>query len=338
MSVELPNEKIASLTGSTTVIFRQTIQSLWSGYGVIAKVDLLAGSGERTPAVVKYVSPPLDRDHKYGWKGDVSHGRKLSSYQNEFLWYESVATTCLPGCRMPKLIAGREDNPEWLFVLEDLDDAGFPIRLNSVSDGELESCLSWLASFHASFLYDRETDSEFGGASAPTRLWRTGTYWHLETRPDEFAAMSDSPLKRAAHGIDQALQGGRFRTLVHGDAKLANFCFSKDGQVAAVDFQYVGGGCGMQDIAYFISSCFDESECERREDEILDRYFQLLKKSAKANGNSIAWDVLEAEWREMYVFAWADFYRFLTGWSPSHWKMNAYSQRMATLACDRLRG
>jgi hypothetical protein len=341
MSVEIPNEKIAALTGSASVVFRETIQSLWSGYGLIAKVDLVASSGDLTPAVVKYVSPPANQDHKYGWQGNVSHRRKLSSYQNEFLWYQNVAAACAAGCRVPKLIAGQQDSPNWLFVLEDLDHAGFPIRLGSVCDRELESCLSWLAHFHASFLYDSENDSAFSKVPEAQQLWPTGTYWHLETRPDEFDAMPDGPLKKAAHRIDQTLQGARFRTLVHGDAKLANFCFSQDGQVAAVDFQYVGGGCGMQDLAYFVSSCFDENECERREGEILERYFQLLKQAVKTNGGSVAWeawDALEAEWRTMYVFAWADFYRFLTGWSPGHWKVHAYSQRMAALACDHLEG
>ena len=54
-------------------------------------------------------------------------------------------------------------------------------------------------------------------------------------------------------------------------------CFSNDEKtVAAVDFQYVGGGCGMKDTAYFIGSCLDESECERLEDDILNYYFDQL--------------------------------------------------------------
>jgi hypothetical protein len=37
---------------------------------------------------------------------------------------------------------------------------------------------------------------------------------------------------------------------------------------------------------------------------------------------------LEKEWRSLYRVAWADFHRFLKGWSPSHWKINSYSERI----------
>mgnify|MGYP000093138504 CR=1 FL=1 len=91
--------------------------------------------------------------------------------------------------------------------------------------------------------------------------------------------MTDDELRAAAPVLDARLNDCTFRTFVHGDAKVANFCFSDDGRVAAVDFQYVGGGCGMKDVAYFIGSCLDESECERREASLLDAYFSALKEA-----------------------------------------------------------
>lgn len=184
-----------------------------------------------------------------------------------------------------------------------------------VKEGEVRACLRWLARFHALFL-----------GVAPERLWPVGTYWHLETRPDELAAMDHPRLQAAAADLDAILSACRFKTIVHGDAKLANFCFSPSGEdVAAVDFQYVGGGCGMKDVAYFLGSCVEEGQCERRVPALLDHYFHELRGAAGAHVDFAA---LETEWRDMFAFAWADFHRFLLGWMPGHWKVNRYSTRL----------
>ena len=128
-------------------------------------------------------------------------------------------------------------------MLEDIDAAGFPERRRDPGPGGIDACLRWLAAFHARFL-----------GVAPDGLWKNGTYWHLATRQDELAAIEDPELREAAPLLDQKLRACVFQTLVHGDAKPANFCFARGGSsVAAVDFQYVGGGCGMKDVAYLLS-------------------------------------------------------------------------------------
>lgn len=200
----------------------------------------------------------------------------------------------------------------------------FILFRTSVKDREIKACLSWLAHFHALFL-----------GVAPEGLWPVGTYWHLETRPDELEAMDDAELKAAAGDIDRILNECRFKTIVHGDAKLANFCFSQSGKdVAAVDFQYVGGGCGMKDVVYFLGSCMDERECEKRVPGLLDYYFSELKLSLKKD---IDFHALEKEWREMFAFAWTDFHRFLLGWRPGHWKINRYSKQLTKEVLRKLK-
>lgn len=316
MNSELPIDRIAKLCDSESAIFVESIQSLWSGYGEIIRVRLMP---QDETVVVKFVSPPVDREHKYGWASNVSHQRKLSSYANELFWYRNVAEHCSDSCRIAKLIASETEDNRWLFVLEDLDATGFPIRRSRVSEPQLNACLKWLANLHATFVSESESHAE------KFELWPIGTYWHLATRPEELSAMPKGPLKTAAAAIDQRLNEARFKTIVHGDAKLANFCFSKSDTVAAVDFQYVGGGCGMKDFAYFVSSCFSDEECERRESKMLKLYFGFLR---AALADNILADAIEKEWRELYPFAWADFHRFLAGWSPGHWKIHRYSKRM----------
>ena len=172
---------------------------------------------------------------------------------------------------------------------------------------------------------------------APNGLWSTGTYWHLDTRPDELNSMEEGVLKDSASRLDQLLENCEFKTLVHGDAKVANFCFSKDDkQVAAVDFQYIGGGCGMKDVAYFFGSCFNESECARWIPALLDFYFEALS-NALAD-SAVNTKELEQEWRSLFAPAWTDFHRFLLGWMPGHKKIHSYTRELTEKALKELHG
>ena len=149
--------------------------------------------------------------------------------------------------------------------------------------------------------------------------------------------MQKGVIKDLATELDNRLNQCQFQTLVHGDAKLANFCFSENGsKVAAVDFQYVGGGCGMKDVAYFLGSCLNENQCEKDESQLLNYYFDVLKTVIEHNNKDIDFMALEQEWRSLYSIAWTDFYRFLLGWMPSHKKINRYTEKMAKQAIELL--
>ena len=315
-------QEITRLTGAQKVIRTESVQTLWSGYGEIVRYTL---EGGRYPSVIaKHIRWPqaqAGQNHPHGWNTDLGHQRKLKSYQVEQTWYETYAARTTPECRVPRLYQCWQQDGETVLLMEDLDASGYPRRIHHhrVALAEVKSGLRWLAHFHATFL-----------GVAPEGLWPVGTYWHLATRPEEWDRMQNETLKAAAQALDERLSGAKFQTLVHGDAKLANFCFGEAADaIAAVDFQYVGGGCGMKDVAYFMSSCLEEDDCERHETELLGHYFRHLR---AAVGPLVDGEALEAEWRALYPFAWADFYRFLDGWSPGHWKMHGYSARLAELA------
>ncbi len=302
----------------------ESVQSLWSGYGAIKRYDLANGKVARV--IVKEVRLAGQGGHPRGWNTDLSHQRKMRSYQVEQQWYQHFSQYCDDACRVPDCYGVTEQDQVLLLALEDLDAAGFPVRRTSVNDDQLYACLSWLANFHAVFM-----------GRSPQGLWPMGTYWHLQTRPDELAVLDDASLKQAAPLIDKALAETPYLTLLHGDAKLANFCFSKQGdQVAAVDFQYVGGGCGMKDVAYFIGSCLDEEACRQREQELLGFYFQAFKQALAVNQLEMDAEAVESNWRDLFPFAWADFHRFLKGWSPGHWKINGYSESLTRQVVKQL--
>lgn len=311
-------------TNATGAHREARIQSLWSGYGEIVRIKL-TGSSINT-IVLKAIDLSEDMDHPRGWNSDLSHQRKVRSYEVERNWYRQYANQCDDACRVPHCFGTYVFGQKQWIVLEDLDEAGFEVRCEYLSVDEAMLCLRWLAALHAKFL------SHDG-----VGLWEQGSYWHLQTRPDELAAMTNSALQTAAISLDAALTQCEYQTLVHGDAKLANFCFSEDMQrVAAVDFQYVGRGCGMKDVAYFLGSCLDEATCECFEGELLQTYFNALDQALITYRKQVDFASLESQWRELYPVAWTDFYRFLQGWSPSHRKINRYTVAMCEKALEQL--
>jgi hypothetical protein len=275
-------ERIAELTNAR-VDRIERIQSLWGGYGELVRAHLASGAS----VIAKSVQPPMN-------DGSISHARKRRSYDVELTFYRRFARDCDDGCRVAKFYGSRISKSGWIFVFEDLDAAGFRERHSDPTGQDLDACLSWLATFHARFLGVR-----------PDGLWAIGTYWHLDTRQEELAAMRDESLRARAPTLDRMLREARFQTLVHGDAKPDNFCFSPRG-VAAVDFQYVGGGCGVKDVAYLL-----HGTTKRIEERSLSTYFSRLR---AALSDDVDQDAMEREWRSLYPAAKEDFERFLAGW------------------------
>jgi hypothetical protein len=277
-------DRVAAITGARSARRVERVQSLWGGYGEIVRVALEGGIAPT--AIVKHVQPPASK------RDTISDARKRRSYEVEARFYRDLAPRCDDRCRVARLYGSQVAAGEWLLVLEDLDAAGFVDRHDTAHGAGLEACLGWLAAFHARFLDEH-----------PEGLWPTGTYWHLATRRDELAAITDRHLRSHAEAWDARLAAARFQTVLHGDPKEANFCFGPAG-VAAVDFQYAGRGCAMRDVAYLLHGRRDRGE--------LEIYFRHLR--AELAGRDGA-DV-EAEWRGLYDIARFDFERFLAGWRP----------------------
>ena len=303
----------------------EQVQSLWSDFGQLLRCYSPA---RQSRVIIKLISQPENFAHPRGWSSQHSLQRKWRSYVVEQAFYTHYAPRFTHCGNLAQLIASdAEDSAvtkRLALVLSDLNQAGFDYRHQQLSPEGCKPVLAWLAAFHACYIHQ-----------PPQGLWDQGCYWHLATRPDEFNKMAQSPLKQFAAAFDQALQQCPYRTLVHGDAKVANFCFSADGQkVAAVDFQYVGGGIGVQDVAYFLGSALSEQALLERSEDCLDFYFEQL---SSALGKRVSHQECLAicdSWRKLYCVANADFHRFLAGWSPAHLKINRALQLQTAQAID----
>ncbi|EEX32421.1 MULTISPECIES: phosphotransferase [Vibrio] len=322
MSTSYDYQALSQRLGYTELKGTEVLQSLWSGYGELVRLHV-----DETSIVIKHVQLPKPSHHPRGWNSDLSHQRKLKSYQVELHWYQSFAQVAHCYCPQPKPIVVEQQGTELLLVMEDLHQLGYTQTHQHAAHVQMEASLKWLAWFHASHIGERGDG-----------LWDIGTYWHLDTRPDELEALDDTPLKQAAVRIDRMLRQAPYQTLVHGDAKLANFCFTSDGsEAAAVDFQYVGQGCAMKDVALFMSSAVEPEQCDEMENWILDTYFSHLKRALNKLKPDIDANDVEQSWRPLFAIAWADFHRFVKGWSPGHWKINDYTEALADKALELLK-
>lgn len=322
------SEKISTIT---------PMQSLWAGQGELARVSLLKktvnGQAEYKSVVIKQIISTATQEHPRGWNTLLSQQRKYDSYQVELNWYREFDHFFKPNMatmRIPELIYSESSEYEMLLVLEDLA-VDLPIRFTSGKDDrptdiQIFACIRWLAQFHARFM-----NHDASG------LWETGGYWHLDTRPDEWQAMPTCALKHLANDVNEQLASCPYQTLVHGDAKLANFCFDDTGEhVAAVDFQYVGQGPGVKDLMLFLSSVMPDHRLLKEASLFVDDYFVQLSIALKQWQVDINADDVIASWRPLYAFAWADFNRFLTGWSPNHWKIGKYCAQQTKMALQSI--
>lgn len=290
----------------------ELVQELWSGYGrLVRRRD---GTGTR---IVKDVRWPAGR-------GDRSHARKLRSYQVEAHWYAQWSPSVPRSCRIPACVRCEARPDGMILELEDLDASGYRRRASRLSSDDLGGAIRWLARFHAAFL-----------DAKPRGLWKEGSYWHLATRPDEHASMPRGPLRESASDLDLRLASCRFRTIVHGDAKPDNFCLGLPGQVAMVDFQYAGGGCGMRDLAYLLDCQLDDALDDASAAPHLDLYFTTLRASFGPEHAPRA-EAVESEWRALFPVAWLDFQRFLQGWHPAYARPSSRLARRIQQELERL--
>merc|ERR1712150_386982 len=149
-----------------------------------------------------------------------------------------------------------------------------------------------------------------------------GTYWYLDTRPDEYDAMSrqglSGKLRALADDIDNALKDHEYQTICHGDLKACNMSMSSDpSYVTLVDFQYVGKACPAKDLAYLFVCGMDVDYDfeERQEGELLKLYIdELAANGVGGDGDDAAPLPTLDGLSEALDLAYCDLYRWMLGW------------------------
>jgi hypothetical protein len=288
---------------------------LWAGMGYIYDVSLLGG---RHRLVIKKVSPQPQASRR-----SIGDRRKADSYLVEANFYEKFAGDLLDkGLAVPTPYhVERGANDEVTICMSRLEG-----RSGYGEEDETRSALRWLATLHAA------TWGDAADKAVEKGLQPNGTYWYLDTRPDEHASMPMSGwqgrLKRAARAIDGRLKRDNMQCCVHGDAKDANMLWSKtsDGaSVAMCDFQYIGKAPPTLDLAYFFCVAAHDTN-----EELVEFYHSELIKRLEPG---IQPPTLK-ELKESLSLAFCDWARFMSGWG--FWGSDLSSEVTAVL--DRLDG
>ncbi|PUU78067.1 kinase-like domain-containing protein, partial [Tuber borchii] len=329
------------------------LTSLWSNYGYIHRVTLTTPSNPTpTPCILKHIRPPSASS----CHATESHLRKLISYRVERYFYTNLSRL-LPSDTTK--VASRYDvageHIDDALLLEDLT-RGFPLRApHTLPLSKTQSVIRWLAGFHATFWNHTDiplipSPNEVREPDTAEGVWAQGGYWYLATRSEEYASLEDSQEEEYAWLTPYALPVAEKlktetlgRTLLHGDVKGANILFSKtvprdDAQqevkCALYDFQYIGSGLGVVDLAYFLGTTVDERDLRgsEKEEGLLRLYFEEVESVLKERGmvmGGYTWEALVQQWE----WALVDWMRFMAGWGC--WGNSGWVERRAKEICAR---
>jgi hypothetical protein len=272
---------------------------LWAGMGHVYELSFGQNS-----FIVKSVDPTQITDSI----GDL---RKAASYKVEANFYKSFAETLLDehNLPLPRPFYVECDGNATIICMSKLEQHS-PRRH---SGNAQERVVKWLARLHAATW----------GSSAEG-LQPSGSYWYLDTRPDEHANMSrvgwEGRLKRAARAIDSRLHRDSMQCIIHGDAKEANILWTDQGELAMCDFQYCGKGPATRDLAYFLCSSTNPED----EGELLQDYYEELIRLLPDAKTKPSFETL----KESLELAFCDYARFMAGWG--YWG-NDISRRVISI-------
>jgi len=288
----------------SSVTSQSQVATLWAGMGSIVRLQCKVASGEKKTIIAKHIK--CSNPRSFGDK------RKEASYHVEAAFYAKYSSELSQKHVCCEGLHSEDDGQGSITILMT------PLPNNTISymDGDTaKAAVRSVAVLHARFWGNTKAD-----AAVEAGMAEQGTYWYLDTRPDEYDNMSSrglsGKLKRAARDIDEALKEYKYQTIVHGDLKSCNMSISNDpSYVTLVDFQYCGKACPAKDLAYlFVCGMDIDDDFESgQESEMLQLYIDTLAENCVGSDEEAPLPALD-ELREALDMAYCDLYRWMLGW------------------------
>ncbi|KAI9044819.1 uncharacterized protein KD926_010991 [Aspergillus affinis] len=321
-------------------------------------------TGTVYPLILKLISPPT----KSGGHEDEGHLRKILSYEVEQHFYSEVAPHLGDKAAVAQcLVSTRDVHDEELgglmaTIMADLRPR-FSVageKRSVLSRTQVHGALEWLAGFHGrswSLLPKdldqlvlppleesrrRQTASKQGGRG----LWLNGGYTYLATRRKEYSSLVEDTDSEWSDALCTTPEGSSLsiaemvalfltpcgrstESYIHGDVKSENLFTTTDGEkVAFFDFQYVGLGLGVCDLAKLFTCSVplhmlvddtdlpEELEIQEGEQVLLQRYHSRLLQNDKAP--RYEWATFKRHW-ETALVDWCRFQASWGFWGNTEW-------------------
>ena len=306
--------------------------------------------------ILKLISPPSSKRNDEGHIRKIL-SYQIEQYFYTQLAPQLPATIPVAKC-LASINEQRPDGgATTAMILSDLAE-DFPVageKRAALSHKQALSALDWLSNFHG-FWWSRVDDLDSSQLVLPpleqakrktpsnnNSVWLNGGYTYLATRQSEYQNLvhdSDSEWSEAltrpvanrnqstaelvaaflAPSTSSKTPIDHYQTLIHGDVKSENLFTNTPGdQVAFYDFQYVGLGLGVCDLAKFFTCSVplemlvpsedvpDILAMDEGERVLLEKYWSNLK---SVGGREYEWGIFVRHWETALV----DWLRFQASW------------------------
>ena len=234
------------------------------------------------PSSVVLKMPSSDAD-------SLKLAKTMELYKREHHFYTKIAP--LAKIRTPRLFHGAYERKSNNFVLvfEDLDQLNAGDQLIGATAEQTLAAMEAIGRFHAQFL-NRPKSTELKDVYQVSPLTASIVQFvyreNVELAIQRFKQYFTPDLERVARTYGKrttelmTVWGNRNVTYIHGDYRLDNLFFDRDGKVVALDWQVSAIGGALFDVAYFLSGSVSVDTRREVEREAIQVYCQALSEGS----------------------------------------------------------
>jgi thiamine kinase-like enzyme len=233
--------------------------------------------------------------------------RIFQFYEREIRFYDNCTRNI--SVRVPKRYYSAMDEAadDYLILIEEIADAKMIDEVAGCTAAQSEQAIRGIAKFHAAWWNNPKLEqlTWMPYANSPVQQAAQPSYNQaLEPFLSAFGDRLSPAMRRIAsdmrtHVIDLLnMLAEEPRTIAHGDFRLDNIFFGKQGAVAAIDWQISVRGRGVFDVAYFLSSCVEPDLRKANEMRLLKMWHEI----AAASDQGYSWDNAVSDYRLAVLF------------------------------------